>query len=234
MRLARPPAAAVLAVALAVCTARAQTIDTRGDRDFTIAASTGIAGQTFLTPDGAPHLLDFALWLWTSPGGPYAYRVSLHAWDDAQRTAGPALFTSELRVTERAPDDAVGIAAIFQTPDVVLVTGHAYVALVQRAAPGNVFLGFADLQAAGFQDTYLDGEAVEAVDYASDPALAAYRAVSIGAGTDLRFVAHFGAGPATTVPEPATLALVTPALLTLAGVARRRARTAASPTGARS
>lgn len=199
------------------------------------AGGFGTIGQTFTVPWGVNSLDGFAFHLlgpwWTdSPYEPFLFRAYLMRWDaDAAQPFGPVLFRSDPLEGIRSDAERDYYRTAFD-PGTWLRSGAMYVAFLS-SVEHPVPLGPGQLAANAVLEVWGDGEDFpfdpyeggDLVGVDSGPGLEGLTGGrwTVYANSDARFEAHFST---STVPEPASMALLGSGLAGLAGWAKRRRR----------
>lgn len=181
-------------------------------------------GQTFTVPDGANTLTSFSFFLLSNQATPLSPPTTFSAWLFRWGTDRPVYEPIFLTINRVA---AVGTAFVEeQFPLLVglsVTPGDVYVAVLQPTS-GSLVQGFA--AAAGqFTNSYSGGRFV--FDTGCPPGIptaCAWAGSQTVPNADAMFTATFESGPTTTVPEPATNALIAVGLVVLGAGARARHR----------
>ena len=173
-------------------------------------------GQTFLVPTGDGTMTGFSLFLRGrfAGSGPLNLRGYVASWDGEK--AGTLLYSSDVRTK----DASAALAEFIFTTSIPVIAGSRYVAFLSVSDAGTQ-VGTNSRFRSPFTDDVIDGAFVF-LNNGTDFSAIFRDAWSQVGQEDLFFRAQFDAAPTSSVPEPATWALMVGGLGMVGGAARRR------------
>jgi hypothetical protein len=224
--------AAVVALAMAVAPASAQTIGsgtpTSGIDPFgfdTFYPSTfGTVGQTFIAQSATPLLTSFRFYLTESFGGADLKFVGSVYEFSADHIVGPVLYTSTVRSGSSNTLGYDSDQSFFSGLSVLLTGGHTYAFLLQTASSSPD--GSSNIVGTTTANTITTGSLIASAGYTESDLQqsGAFGALPAGTyGADAALIATFSAN-VSTVPEPNSIVLLAAGLAGVVVITRRRRR----------